>query len=67
MDVANSKFDVLGQTVIVDNTTRFDSGVNLGNLLPGQFVEVSGFVKSDGTVAASFIERKSGVGGAPLH
>jgi hypothetical protein len=66
VDVANSKFDVLGQTVIVDNTTRFDSGVNLGNLLPGQFVEVSGFVKSDGTVAASFIERKSGVGGCSV-
>jgi Domain of unknown function (DUF5666) len=66
VDVANSTFDVLGQTVIVDNTTRFDSGVSLGNLLPGQFVEVSGFVKSDGTVAASFIERKSGVGGCSI-
>ena len=62
VDVANSQFSVLGQTVLVDDTTKFDSGVSLANLLPGQVVEVSGFVKSDGVIVASFIERKSGAG-----
>lgn len=62
VDVANSQFSVLGQTVLVDDTTKFDTGVSLNNLLPGQVVEVSGFVKSDGVIVASFIERKSGTG-----
>lgn len=62
VDVANSQFTVLGQTVLVDDTTKFDSGVSLNNLLPGQLVEVSGFVKSDWVIAASFIERKPGTG-----
>lgn len=60
--VTNSQFAVLGQTVLVDDTTKFDSGVSLNNLLTGQLVEVSGFVKSDGVIAASFIERKPGTG-----
>jgi cytoskeletal protein CcmA (bactofilin family) len=62
VDVTNSQFAVLGQTVLVDDTTKFDSGVSLNNLLTGQLVEVSGFVKSDGVIAASFIERKPGTG-----
>jgi len=62
VDVTNSQFAVLGQTVLVDDTTKFDSVVSLNNLLPGQLVEVSGFVKSDGVIAASFIERKPGTG-----
>jgi len=59
VDVANSQFAVLGQTVLVDDTTKFDSGVSLNNLAAGNIVEVSGFVKADGVVVASFIERKS--------
>ena len=62
VDVPNSRFVVLGQTVLVDDTTRFDSGVNLGNLASNQVVEVSGLVKGDGVIAASFIERKAGGG-----
>jgi cytoskeletal protein CcmA (bactofilin family) len=62
VDFTNSQFAVLGQMVLVDDTTKFDSGVSLNNLLPGQLVEVSGFVKSDGVIAASFIERKPGTG-----
>ena len=58
VDVLNSRFVLLGQTVLVDDTTKFDTGVSLGNLAAGQVVEVSGFVKADGIVAASFIERK---------
>ena len=62
VDVPNSQFSVLGQTVLVDDTTRFDSGVNLTNLVAGNIVEVSGFVKADGIVVASFVERKAGTG-----
>jgi Domain of unknown function (DUF5666) len=62
VDVPNSQFSVLGQTVLVDDTTRFDSGVNLTNLVAGNIVEVSGFVKADGMVVASFVERKAGTG-----
>lgn len=59
VDFQNSRFVVLGQTVLVDDTTQFDFGVSLANLLPNQVVEVSGFVKADGTIAASFIEGKA--------
>ena len=62
VDASNGTLAVLGQTVIVDSTTRFDSGINLTALNSNDVIEVSGFVKSDGTVAASFIERKAGVG-----
>ncbi|MBH0178231.1 MAG: hypothetical protein HP491_10285 [Nitrospira sp.] len=62
VDGANSQFAVLGQTVLVDDTTKFDSGLNFAALTVGNVVEVSGFVKSDGVIAASFIERKPGTG-----
>ena len=62
VDVANSRFTVLGQTVLVDETTTFDSGVSLANLVVDDIVEVSGFIKSEGIIAASFIERKAGTG-----
>ena len=66
VDVPNSRFVVLGQTVLVDDTTKFDTGVNLGNLASNQVVEVSGLVKADGVIAASFIERKALSGGCSL-
>ncbi|MCP9472954.1 MAG: DUF5666 domain-containing protein, partial [Nitrospira sp.] len=53
---------VLGQTVLVDETTRFDSGINLGILNVGDLIEVNGFVKADGVIVATFIERKPGAG-----
>jgi hypothetical protein len=62
VDASNGTLAVLGQTVIVDSTTRFDSGVSLTTLNDNDVIEVNGFVKSDGTVAASFIEQKAGVG-----
>lgn len=62
VDANNGTLAVLGQTVIVDSTTRFDSGISLTTLNNNDVIEVSGFVKSDGTIVASFIERKAGVG-----
>lgn len=66
VDIANSQFAVLGQTVLVDDTTKFDSGLNFAALGAGNVVEVSGFVKSDGVIAAGFIERKALVGDCAL-
>ena len=50
---------VMGQTVLVDDQTRFENGI-----VPviGDFAEVHGLVNADGVIAASFIEKKT----APL-
>lgn len=65
----NGTLTILGQTVVVDDTTKFDDTVpptTLTSLAVGNVVEVSGFVKSDGIIAASFIERKALTGGCSL-
>lgn len=68
VDIANSEFSVLGQRVLVDESTKFDSGVSLNNLAAGQVVEVSGFIKdgTNGVIAASFVERKAAPGDCSL-
>lgn len=47
---------VMGQTVQIDNTTRFDNGV-----VPaaGDRVEVHGQIAGDGIIAAGYIEKKA--------
>lgn len=51
-----NRLRVMGQTVLIDNRTRFENGV-----VPaaGDFVEVHGLVSGDGEVTAGFIERKA--------
>lgn len=53
---------VMGQTVLVDNTTVIDNnipGQNILNLLAGtDFVEVSGHVRPSGVIQATFMEKK---------
>jgi hypothetical protein len=53
---------VLGQTVLVDNTTIIDDNVpgqNILNLVAGMDnVEVDGLIRPDGVIQATFIERK---------
>lgn len=51
-----SRMVVMGQTVRIDNLTRFDNGV-----VPvvGDYVEVHGQAVADGTVAAGFIQKKT--------
>lgn len=53
---------VLGQTVLVDNTTLIDNnfqGQGILSLVPGvDSVEVNGHVRSDGVIQATFIEKK---------
>lgn len=54
---------VMGQTVQIDDQTRFDNGV-----VPvlGDAVHVHGLVVSDGTVAASYLEKKAALGTPPF-
>ncbi len=56
-----SQWIVMGQTVFVDNQTRFENGV-----IPvvGNFVEVHGLVKADGVIAAGFVEKETAPGPA---
>jgi RNase P/RNase MRP subunit p29 len=51
-----SSLIVMGQTVLVDNTTIFDN-----NFTPtvGSFVEVNGHIQSNGVIEATFIEPKA--------
>lgn len=61
IDLVNSRLVVLGQTVLVDGATSFDDDISprsLEGLSVGDFVEVSGFVKANGEIAATRIERK---------
>lgn len=54
---------VIGQTVEVDNSTLIDNnipGQDIRNLIPDvDLVEVHGFVKGNGLIGGSFIERKA--------
>jgi hypothetical protein len=58
-------FVVLGQTVVVDSGTSFDSGIvpqDVTGLLVGDNVEVSGLIDAAGDIRATRVERKA-VGG----
>ncbi len=54
---------VMGQTVLVDNTTLIDDNIqgrNILNLVPGKdSVEVNGLIMSGGVIQATFIEKKT--------
>jgi hypothetical protein len=53
---------VMGQTVLIDNTTLIDNsnGLNgdINNLVAGDFVEVNGHIMPNGVIQATFIEKK---------
>ncbi len=53
---------VMGQTVITDASTIFSNGA----VAAGQYVEVHGQVVSDGTIQASFVERKNALADPPF-
>ena len=65
VDKHNGTLRILGQTVVVDDTTHFDDGPGgsmlkqLDDLVNDDVVEVSGFVKDSikGVIVASFIEK----------
>ncbi len=52
--VGTGTFTVYGETVVTDNLTSFE-GCS-GSLATGQWVEVSGFVGTGGTVRATYVE-----------
>ena len=61
IDVAASRFIVLGQPVFVDEDTSFSNDVDpssLEGLVVGDVVEVSGFVDPDGAILATRVERQ---------
>ena len=65
---SNGTLTILGQTVLVDETTVFDDNIGptkLDNLAVSEVVEISGFVKdgTSGIIVASFIEKKAGATG----
>lgn len=54
--VSSTQLVVMGQTVVRDSGTTFENGIVP---VAGNYVEVHGLVVSDGTIAATFIERKT--------
>jgi hypothetical protein len=51
-----NRWTVMGQTVLVDDRTRFENNVQPG---VGEFAEVHGLVVADGTISGGFIEKKN--------
>ena len=53
--VSGNQMVVMGQTVIVDGATTISNGP----ITAGNYVEIHGLVVSDGTISATFIEKKT--------
>ena len=65
IDVLNSRFVALGQTVIADSRTSFGPGItpaDLSGLALDDVVEISGLVETSGLVRATRIERETDIG-----
>lgn len=58
IDANTRELTVLGQTVIASADTEFENAT-LGSLAVNNLVEVSGLVRADGAIQATFIEKKS--------
>jgi len=50
---------VMGQTVEVDEKTRYQNVTGIDQINVGDILEISGFVKGPGLVAASFVKKKT--------
>lgn len=74
VDVPNATLVVLGQSIKVDALTRiYEENADgtyttlaLGDLTAGDYVEVSGTRRADGSVLATYIERKAATGTGPV-
>lgn len=55
VDVPGSTLTVLGQTVLVDGTTRFSNVTDLSGLSPGNDVDMSGFLDGNKKLRATYI------------
>ena len=60
IDLAQSSMIILGQTVVWDELTTLDDLI-LDNLIPGDFLEVSGFFNTDNQLYATRIELEDDV------
>lgn len=59
---------VLGQTVLIDEATRFDTDLpDLAAIEVGQSVEVYGLVQAPGVIEAAFIQRHPQTGGLTVR
>lgn len=58
----SSTLTVLGQNVMVDNSTRYQGVGSFSDLSIGDRIEVSGYVGANGVIHASYIERELGTG-----
>lgn len=70
LDAAASMIVVLGQTVRIGADTSFDDSIqprSLAGLAVGDFVEVSGLVRSDGSIDATRIEKNAIDGELEVH
>jgi hypothetical protein len=70
IDPASGVIVVLGQTVRIGASTSFDDSIqprSVDGLEVGDFVEVSGLVRSDGSVDATRIELKAVAGELEVH
>lgn len=50
---------ILGKTILVDSSTKYENITGLDKLSIGNIVEVSGFIDADGNIHATYIELKS--------
>jgi len=60
ISIAENQFIVLGQLIHVDSATSFAMGINppaITSLAIAQAVKISGFIKSDGSIQATRIDR----------
>jgi hypothetical protein len=56
----NGSMDVMGQTVIVDDMTMYDTGIDhASDIAVGTVIEVSGIVQDDGSILAKYMELKT--------
>lgn len=70
IDMASGVLVVLGQTVRTGTSTSFDDSIlprSIEGLAVGDFVEVSGLVKADGSIDATRIEMKAVGGEFEVH
>jgi hypothetical protein len=58
IDLISNSLSVLGQTILFDDLTSLDNAI-LTALIPGDFLEISGFFDADGNLYATRIEKET--------
>lgn len=63
IDIVNGTVTVLGQAVRVDTGTNFEGTTDLGTMVLGDVIEVSGIPDASNTIRATLIEKKTSTNG----